>query len=320
MRPSHRSAALLVSGLILAPVLSGCAGDNALGGGSASGSGGSVSGNKSLVVGGADFTEMKIMEQMYKALLEKAGYSITLKTAGQREIYAASLRKGEIDVVPEYAATMAEYLNRAKNGASAKPISTNDATTTVAAMTPLAKAQGLTVLKPARAADQNGYYITKKFADQNQIKTLSQYAAKKPSVTLAAGDECRTRPFCAPGLKKSYGLDVKTITGDAFGSATGKQKVADGSADMGLTGTTDGTLDALGLVVLEDDKKLQAADNLVPIVNTQKANDPAIAQALNKLANVLTTQDLQDLNAKVDGQRQKPDTVATDYLRSKGLI
>ena len=89
---------------------------------------------------------------------------------------------------------------------------------------------------------------------------------------------------------------------------------------MGLTGTTDGTLDALGLVVLQDDKKLQAADNLVPIVNTKEAGDPAIADALNSLADVLTTQDLQDLNAQVDGQRRKPDAVATEYLKSKNLL
>ena len=71
------------------------------------------------------------------------------------------------------------------------------------------------------------------------------------------------------------------VTGDEFGSATGKQKVVDGDAQVGLTGTTDGTLEALGLVILEDDKKLQAADNLVPIVNTEEAADEKIAEALN---------------------------------------
>lgn len=320
-RSFTRSIAPVALTLALVPAAAGCAGDDALGGGGASSAaGGSGSGGKSLVVGGADFTEMKIMEQMYKLLLEKAGYTVTLKTAGQREIYAASLQKGDIDVVPEYAATMAEYLNKAKNGANAPAIATNDAAATVSAMTPLAKEKGLTVLKPAKAADQNGFYVKKSFADSKQVKTLSDMAKQKAAITLAAGDECRTRPFCAPGLKKTYGLNIKTITGDAFGSATGKQKVADGSATMGLTGTTDGTLDALGLVVLEDDKKLQAADNLVPIVNSSTAGDPAIAEALNKLADVLTTADLQDLNSKVDGQRQKADVVAKTYLTDKGLI
>ena len=89
---------------------------------------------------------------------------------------------------------------------------------------------------------------------------------------------------------------------------------------MGLTGTTDGTLDGLGLVILEDDKMLQAADNLVPIVNTESAGDAQIAEALNALADVLTTEDLAGLNQKVDGERQEAADVAQEYLMDKSLI
>ncbi len=273
-----------------------------------------------LVVGGAQFTEMAIMQEMYKLLLEDAGYSVEVKTAGQREIYIKSLESGEIDVVPEYAATTAEYLNREANGPDAPPIATSDATETVDAMRPLAEAKGLTVLEPSEALDANGFYVTKEFADQNSLKTLSDLAALAQPLTLAAGDECLERPFCALGLEDTYGLDIAGVTGDEFGSATGKQKVVDGDAQLGLTGTTDGTLEGLGLVVLEDDKKLQAADNLVPIVNSEDASDEKIAQTLNQLAPVLTTQDLTELNAKVDGERQKPADVAKEYLQSKDLI
>ena len=273
-----------------------------------------------LVVGGAQFTEMAIMEEIYKLLLEDAGYSVEIKTAGQREIYIKSLESGEIDVVPDYAATTAEFLNREANGEAAAPISTNDAAETVEAMRPLAEARGLSVLEPAEALDANGFYVTKEFADANSLTTLSDLAALGDPVTIAAGDECMTRPFCALGLKETYGLVVAGVTGDEFGSATGKQKVVDGDAQVGLTGTTDGTLDALGLVVLEDDKQLQAADNLVPIVNTEEASDEKITAALNQLADVLTTADLTELNAKVDGERQKPADVAKEYLESKDLI
>ncbi len=273
-----------------------------------------------LVVGGAQFTEMAIMEEIYKLLLEDAGYSVEIKTAGQREIYIQSLESGDIDVVPDYAATTAEYLNREANGEDAPPIATPDAAETVEAMRPLAEAKGLSVLEPAEALDANGFYVTKAFADENSLKTLSDLAALGQPVTIAAGDECMERPFCAIGLTETYGLTVAGVTGDEFGSATGKQKVVDGDAQVGLTGTTDGTLEALGLVVLEDDKKLQAADNLVPIVNTADASDEKITEALNQLAGVLTTEDLTELNAKVDGERLKPADVAKEYLESKDLI
>lgn len=315
---TRRSFALAVS-LAAATALAGCAGDDALGGGDASGSSGGGAG-QALTVGGADFSEMQIMEQMYKQLLENAGYTVDIKTAGQREIYTPSLQSGEIDVVPEYAATMAEYMNRAKNGPQAETIATNEAQTTVEAMKPLAEELGLTVLQPAEAASQNGFYVTKQLAEENDLTTLSDYAELNRPTVLAAGDECGTRPFCAPGLKSTYGINVTTITGDAFGSASGKQKVVSGDATMGLAGTTDGTLDALGLQMLEDDQKLQAADNLVPVVNTESAGDPAVAEALNSLAEVLTTEDLTELNSQVDGERRQPEEVAQAYLEEKGLL
>ncbi len=313
-----RLRVLIPLALGAALTLSACGGsDNAFepsGGSSSSGGGGS------LTVGGSDFTEMLVMEEMYKQVLEKAGYTVDIKSVGQREVYAPSLGSGDIDVVPEYAATMADYLNREANGADAESIATTDAASTVAAMKSLAEAKGLTILEPSQALDANGFYVTQKFAQEKGLTTLSDLGALGSPVTIAAGDECLQRPFCAIGLKDTYSIKVKGVTGDDFGSSTGKQKVVNGEAQLGLTGTTDGTLDALGLVILEDDKHLQAADNLVPIVNTKSAGDPKIAEALNKLSQTLTTADLTALNAKVDGERQKPADVAKEYLTSKGLI
>jgi osmoprotectant transport system substrate-binding protein len=277
-------------------------------------------GGGEITVGGADFTEMLIMQEMYAAVLEDAGYTVDIRSVGQREVYAPSLESGEIDVVPEYAATMAEYLNREANGPDAEPIATSDAQETVEAMRPLAEERGLTVLEPSPAVDANGFYVTQEFAEANDLETLSDLGELGQPVTIAAGDECTERPFCAIGLTETYGIQVAGVTGDDFGSATGKQKVVDGEAQLGLTGTTDGTLEGLGLVVLEDDQNLQAADNLVPIVNTEQAGDPEIAEVLNTLSEVLTTEDLAEMNGKVDGERQQAADVAREYLEEKGLI
>ena len=48
-----------------------------------------------------------------------------------RELYEPALEKGEIDVVPEYAATLAEFLNAKENGAKAKPVASSDVDETV---------------------------------------------------------------------------------------------------------------------------------------------------------------------------------------------
>ncbi|MFB9377501.1 ABC transporter substrate-binding protein [Kineococcus gynurae] len=312
----RRSLALAASSLLL---VGACSSPDEVSAPTTTGAGSGTEGT-ALVVGGSDASEMQIMQNIYAGLLEGAGYTVTIKSAGERAVYAPALESGEIDVVPEYAASMAEYLNRTANGSDAAPIATNEASTTIQAMTPLAEAAGLTVLTPAQAQNTNGFYVTKTFSDDNGVTTLSQLAARNQPVVLAAGDDCRENTFCQPGLERVYGLQISSLTGDPYGSASAKQKVVDGAAQLGETGTTDGTLDALGLVLLEDDKNLQAADNLVPIVNTEKASDPKIADALNKLAPVLTTEDLAELNLKVDAQRERPADVAKEWLEEKGLV
>lgn len=276
-----------------------------------------------LTVGGATFTEMTIMQEMYRALLEDAGYTVDISSAENREIYAQALEAGEIDVVPEYAATMAEYLNAQINGPDApseSPVATNDATETVEAMRPLAEERGLLVLEPAEAANQNGFAVTQEFADENGVSTLSELGELGEPIVLAAVEECPDRPFCQPGLEETYGLEITEVLPLGFGSPQTKEAVADGEAQLGLVGTTDGTLDDFGLVLLEDDKQLQQADNLVPVVNAETAGDETIASTLNQLADVLTTEDLATLNGRVDAQRELPEDVARSYLEENGLL
>jgi osmoprotectant transport system substrate-binding protein len=308
----------LLCGAALA--LSACAGNKAFNGGSGSsptGSGGAS--GQTIVVGGANFTEMLIMQAMYVELLQHAGFTTDTVTADNREIYFPELSKGNIDVVPEYAATLAEFLNLGANGKDAKPIATNDAQATVQAMRPLAEKQNVKILEPAKAADQNGFAVTKQFADANHITTLSELGALKKPVTLAATEECPTRPFCEPGLKNTYGIDVSSVLPTGFGTPQTKQAVQSDQAQLGLVATTDGTLGQFDLVLLKDDKHLQLADNLVPAVNADVASD-RLVKALDSLSSVLTTDDLVELNRKVDAERLQAKDVAHDYLTSKGLL
>jgi osmoprotectant transport system substrate-binding protein len=315
MRPFRRLPLIaLVAGGALA--LSACAGDDALDSG---GGGSATSGGETVVVGGANFTEMLVMQAMYVELLEDAGFTTETVTADNRELYFPELSSGKIDVVPEYAATLAEFLNLGENGPDAQPIATNDAASTVEAMRPLAEAQNVEILDPAEAADQNGYAVTQGFAQQNNLTTLSDLGALGQPVTLAATEECSQRPFCAPGLTQAYGIQISEILPTGFGSPQTKAAVKAGDAQLGLVATTDGRLAEDGLVLLEDDKSLQLADNLVPAVNKDAATEE-LTKALDALAAVLTTEDLVELNRQVDAERQQPTDVARAYLEEKGLI
>jgi osmoprotectant transport system substrate-binding protein len=138
---------------------------------------------------------------------------------------------------------------------------------------------------------------------------------------LAGTQECPERPKCELGLEQVYGIDITEDLPLGFGSPQNKQAVVDGEAQLGLAGTTDGTLGALGLVVLEDDKQLQNADNLVPVVNAEgPAGSEEVAELLNGLSGTLTTEDLAELNRRVDEEREEAADVAQDYLTEKGLL
>jgi osmoprotectant transport system substrate-binding protein len=315
LRRTSLPAALL--GLTLA--LSACAGDEALSPEAGSGDTTQTGGGETVVVGGANFTEMQILQAMYVALLEDAGFTTETINADNRELYFPELSSGSIDVVPEYAATLAEFLNRTANGEDAELIATNDAAATVEAMRPLAEERGVLILEPAQAADQNGFAVTQEFAQANDLQTLTDLGELGQPVTLAATEECPQRPFCQPGLESTYGLTIASVLPTGFGGPATLQAVQSGEADLGLVATTDGTLDQYGLVLLEDDKGLQLADNLVPAVNEEAAT-PELQEALNSLADELTTEDLVELNRQVDAERLQPADVARSWLEEKGLI
>ncbi|MFI9063124.1 ABC transporter substrate-binding protein [Streptomyces sp. NPDC053429] len=309
----------------LAASLTACGGDSLEktkdGGSSSSAPDGGAKGK--LVIGAAGFTESNVLAELYAQVLRNAGYSTSVTTVNNRELYEPSLEKGEIDVVPEYAATLAEFLNAKVNGKDApkdKPVASSDATATVAALEKLATPLGLKVLPAGSAVDQNAFAVTKEFAAKNNLKSLSDLGKSGLKVKIAAGDECAVRPFCQPGLEKTYGISVSGVDPKGVGTPQAKQAVKDGVDQLVLTTTTDATLDNYGLVLLEDDKKLQNADNVLPVVNAKDAGSAEVAAALDPLTKTLTTADLVDLNRKVDAERAKAADVAKAYLESKGLL
>jgi osmoprotectant transport system substrate-binding protein len=277
------------------------------------------SGKGKLTVADAGFTESQLLADMYGALLDKAGYQVERTSVKSTEIAQSSLESGDVDAMPQYVATYADLLNVEVNGKNAASVSSPDLQKSLAALTPLAARKGLTALDPAQAVDQNAFAVSRSYAQQHNLRTLSDLGASGLTVRIAAGSECATRPFCQIGLQKTYGIKVSDIVKTGVDTAQTKAAVRDGKAELGLVLTTDATVDDFNLVVLTDDKKLQNADNVVPIVTT-KSLTPDISTALNRLAPVLTTADLAALDKKVDAQRQKPSDVARQYLRDKGLL
>lgn len=308
--------ALIAAVAGLAVGVAGCGGTASQGSGGVNRSNGSKG---SLTVADAGFTESEVLANMYADVLSKAGYQTNVTSVSSSEIFQSSLESGDVAVVPEYVATYADQLNRLENGANAPSVASPDLQQSLAALKMLAAKRGLSVLEPSKAVDQNAFAVSKKFAAEHNLKTLSDLGRSGVPVKIAAGSECATRPFCAPGLEKVYGIKVTGIDPLGVDTTQSKQAVAQGVDQMALVLTTDATVSDAGLVVLADDKHLQNADYVVPIVNSKKLTS-TISQALNKVSATLTTDDLAALDKQVDQGQQKPADVAAGYLRAKGLI
>ncbi|MFD3532998.1 glycine betaine ABC transporter substrate-binding protein [Streptomyces sp. NPDC058664] len=273
-----------------------------------------------LTLGSAGFTESDLPAQMYALLLEEAGHRTKILTVTNRELYEPALERGRIDVVPEYAATFGDWLNAKVNGPDAPTAGSPDPVATMTALRALAGPRGLTVLDAGRAVDQNAFAVTAAFAAEHRLKTLGDLGATGLPVRLAAGDECVRRPYRAPGPRKVYGIDVTAVDPKGVGTTPAEQAVRNGQDRLVLTTTTDATLDEFGLVLLADDRRLQNADHIVPVVNRARAGGESVTRALARLDTALTAADPTHLNEQVDSRRRLPEDVARNHLTDGGPV
>lgn len=274
--------------------------------------------SKTVVIGSATFTESVIVANMYAGALQNEGYQVVVrKGLGQREIYLPALEKGGkdngVDLVPEYVGTLLEYVN--KNAGEASGNLDESVTKLRARLDPL----GITALEPSPAADQNAFAVTRETADRLKIKKLSDISPSVAStLTLGAGAECPTRPFCQPGLEKTYGLKFKTFRVlDTCGPRT-MDALIKRDIDIGLVCSSDGGVAANNLVVLDDDKKLQTVDNIVPAIRKDIVDDD-IRDTLDKVSAALTTTDLIELNRRASVDKADPEALAREWLANHGF-
>ena len=309
----RRSLAAVVSaGLLL---LGGCAGDELE---DPSGEESQATGSGEVRISGQNFPEAELVTAMYDDLLTEAGYTTSINLVDTRDVYMREF-PGSIDVVPEYVGGIVDFLNTTQNGTDAEPITTFDAQETIDNAQPLLEEQGITLLEPSEATDTNAFFVTQEYAESNDVRALSDLEGE--TVTLAAAPDCEGRPDCAGGLEEVYGIDIAEVLPLGFASDQTYQAVLDGEAELGLTSTTDGTLESQGLQLLEDDRNIQPAQNLVPAVSTEFLDqNPQVADVLEPLMEALTTEKLTELNGRVTVDREKPEDVAHDFLVEEGLL
>lgn len=304
MRRVAPAAAALGLGAL---VLTGCAG-----GGDPldPGTGGDDAGT--ITIGNQAFPESELLAQIYGQYLEANGYEVAYEAGiGSRETFITALQDGSIDLIPDYAGNALIYADPDAEETSAEDVEA----ALPAALEPL----GLAVTAAAPGEDSDALVVTREFASANGLETIGDLAPIAASVTLGANTEFE--PRWRDGLAEVYGFEgwaFKAID-DYGGPGTLADLLAD-AIQVADIYTTTPSIAANDLVVLEDDRDLFAAQNIVPLLRADVLTDE-LEDLLDEVSERITTEVLLTLNAQMAGDGQPSAAqVATEWLTAQGLL
>lgn len=247
-----------------------------------------------VVVASFDFSENALLAEVYAAALEASGVRVARELRlGTREQVHPALHQGLVDVVPEYLGSALRALGEA-------PEDPRDVPAARARLAAAVRPWHLRVLTPSPAQDQNGFAVSRGTATALRLRTLSDLARVSRELTLTGPPECPQRPLCLLGLANTYGARFARF----LPYATEQQRldaVTQGLAHVGLVFTTDGRIGSSDLVLLRDDKGLQPAENVTPIVSERaiRTAGRAVVTVLEAVSAALDSDALRFLNWRV---------------------
>jgi osmoprotectant transport system substrate-binding protein len=288
--------------------VAGCGSSNPLGGGEISGD------LKSITVGSADFTESKIIAEIYAQALEANDFTIKRQFGiGSRETYIPAVQDHSIDLIPEYTGNLLQYFDAQAT-----------ATTSDAVLLALLKALpgDLSILYPSPAEDKDTLAVSEAIAREWNLKSIADLAKRSPEVKVGGPSEFQTRQTGLVGLKEKYGLDIAPANfvaiSDGGGPAT-VQALTGGTVTAANIFSTSPAIEKNNLVVLEDPESVFLAANVVPLVASQKMSD-TLKSVLDAVSAKLTTEALIQLNTSVEGNEGvDPDEAAANWIRDNGF-
>jgi osmoprotectant transport system substrate-binding protein len=266
-----------------------------------------------ITIGSANFSESALVAEIYAQALEADGYPVDRNlNVGSREIYWQALQTGDLGLLPEYTGALLTFLGGT---------SSSDGEATYDALVNAAAAVDVVVFEPAPAQDKDGFAVTAETAEELGVEEVSDLAEYNGTLILGASPECPERPYCLLGLEDVYGLAFAEVKALDVGGPLTVAALEGGEIDVGQLFTSDGVIAAKGFVLLEDDKVLQPAQNVVPVLRKEIADayGDDLRARMDAVSEVLTTQELILLNKAVGADGEDPETVATDWLAENDL-
>src|SRR5688572_10643355 len=313
----RKNRTLALGAVLLGLVMSACApgvGESPSPGESVPASGDAAGGT--LSIGSQGFYESQLMAEIYAQALEAAGYTVERNLGiGTREETYPALTSGQIDMMPEYIGSLTTFLEGEASG---------DPEETLAAMTELIAADGLTALDYTPAQDQNAFVVRSETAEEHGLETMSDLAGVATELVWGLPPECETNPLCAGALEDEYGIPFAELEIEPLAACDAPIATAlnDGVVDVAELCSTQPDIERFNFVRLEDDMQTQPAENIAPVISQAKLDElgDGFADVLNAVSAEMTTEDLTSLGVQVAVDQEDVAAVATQWLTDKGLI
>jgi osmoprotectant transport system substrate-binding protein len=279
-------------------------------------------------VGSKIDTEGSLLAQLIIAMLQNNGFqTVDRSQLGTTDVNRKALLAGEIDVYPEYTGTaLTQFFAKDK-----LPLTlSKEATAAYEKVKQLdASENKLVWLAAAPANNTWGIAVPKKLSDDQKIKTLADWAAyinRGGNVKLVASAEFLQRDDAFPAFEKAYGFTLKpaqivSLSGGNTAQTEGAAAQGQSGANAAMAYGTDGSLSALDLVLLADPKAVQPVYRPAPVFRDEVIKKyPEIPGLLDPVFQKLTTETLQQLNAKIAVDCQEPNKVANEFLVQQGFL
>ena len=270
-----------------------------------------------LTIGSKNFTEQIILGEIYAQGLEAAGYDVSTDlNLGDEQVALEALEAGEISGYPEYTSTaLTSFFDFPPEDVP------SDAQAAFEESQDDFEQQGLVSYPPTPFSSANAVGLLTSTAEDLGATTISDLEGQSQDLDLYGSPECRQRIDCLVGLEENYGLEFKSFTPVDIGL---RYEVLDkGDADLSILFTTDAQLFVSDdYTILEDDQGVLPAGNVI-FVATQDAVDEAgtdFGETIENVQGSLTLEVMQELNARVEIDREKPEDVAREYLEEFGYI
>jgi len=316
-------AALAALALTLGVAACGSSDDSTTSGSTEGGSAGAIESNPdngkvSLTIGSKNFPEQEILGEIYAQALAAAGYNVkSALNLGSETVALKAVKTGQISGYPEYASTaLTSFFGLEPEEV---PAEANEAWEKA---NEEFEKEGLQAFEPTPFASANAVGTTKETAEKYDLKTVSDLEGVSEELSLYGSPECPQRIDCKLGLEELYGLKFKSFTPVDIGLRyTVLEK---GQADLSILFTTDPQLAAESdkFVILEDDKEVFPAGNIIFVTEKKVAEEagPDYEKTILQVQEGLDLKVMQELDARVELEKETPKEAAAAYLESAGYI